>query len=277
VDFFLINLMMLGTCMPGLLTFAWPALITFVLLCMNGSISRKLYFIALLFISVVGLEMTTNALRQGISTAFIMVALSYWDRSKLISAAAATLAVATHSSAFLFIAVFFLASFSWRSFFLGFSAAIGLTLALLTMAKHINLLLAIANVSFLKSFLFEISHYLLLSGEELVRVLAMATVLGTIAAPWSVQRSLFEWESLLQKPGYNLALKLAMTCIPFAFVPYFGYRFIYGVYPAILWYTLSSVRPQTIERAFFYIFLANVTISLAWAFGSSHMRELPFF
>ncbi|MFX7866159.1 hypothetical protein ABTK37_19390, partial [Acinetobacter baumannii] len=84
---------------------------------------------------------------------------------------------------------------------------------------------------------------------------------------------------ILSDKTYVISLRLAIICVPFLTLPYFGYRFIYGMYPVILFLTLSpSLTPYTNSGSQFIALSAmNVVILLTWAAGSTYMRELPFF
>ena len=66
--------------------------------------------------------------------------------------------------------------------------------------------------------------------------------------------------------------------MPFLALPYFGYRFIYGVYPVLLLLTLTVSRHHFYKpsRHFLLLGAMNLVILLSWSIGSKYMREVPF-
>ncbi len=85
--------------------------------------------------------------------------------------------------------------------------------------------------------------------------------------------------SLLAERNYQIALRLAVACLPFLGLPYFGYRMLYGLYPPLLLFTLLAGRRAGVPlgRQFTWLLLLNATILIAWAQGSAAMREVAFF
>ena len=76
-----------------------------------------------------------------------------------------------------------------------------------------------------------------------------------------------------------MALKLATTCLPFLTLPYFGYRYVYGIYPIVLYLVLRASSDLDVKRGRLLLLITavNIAILLVWSHGSSYMHEVPFF
>jgi len=132
----------------------------------------------------------------------------------------------------------------------------------------------------LEPLLFEITKYLAHEDEEIwVRVLSFTALLGTLAATRWTAADRSTTRALRHDPDWGQALRLSATCLPLLAVPYFGYRYIYGVYPVVLYLCLGAAGRSGVPPARMYrrIFLVNAAVLLSWALGSSSMQEVPFF
>lgn len=269
----LLNGLMLGSCNTALLPATWIAAIVLPVFAFLASVRVRLFYITAFLLSIVGIELATNALRQGLSVGPMVLGVSLLHaRSKSSRWAAlplAALAVMFHSSAVLFIAAYLMARLPWRSFLLATAAATWVTVS--SLDAQIALPLA-------SEFLYEIQKYAAHEDDEFwIRVLAFACVLAALIAPVLGQgkRTLMEMVAL---PQYAVALRLGVLCMPFLTLPYFGYRFIYGVYPMILFLSLlpAAAEPARLDRQALWLCFMNVIVLIAWSSGSSYMREVPF-
>jgi len=274
-----LNAGMAGRCSVPLLPGVWALLIVACLLCVGAPMPVRTErqrlrwsFTALLMFSMVGVELATNALRQGLSVAVMMLAISFWPRRRLGAAAFALAAVGLHSSAALVLLACAAARLPWRTF-LGVLTLTVLYLGMLALqADEVPVLL--------EPLLFEITKYLAHEDDEIwVRVLAFTALLGSVAATWLTAPDRRSRRALRHDQAWGQGLRLVVTCLPLLAVPYFGYRYIYGVYPVVLYLCLLAATRSGVPpaRLYFRIFVVNAAVLLAWAHGSSSMQEVPFF
>jgi hypothetical protein len=273
----LLNTLMLGACRPSLLPAAWTIAIVLPVLVLPVTWRLKISYLAAFLLSIVGIELATNALRQGLSVGFLLLSVSILTaqtgQRRWLALPFALAALLFHSSAALFLAVYLLALLPWH-LFLGTSLTI---IFLIVNSLDIDFALPIAS-----NFIYEIQKYAAHDGDEIwIRVLAFATVLASLAAPLLARNNTALRPALSNGP-YAIAARLSLLCVPSLVLPYFGYRFIYSVYPIILFLTLSaSMLPKISPLGRPYAQLLwltgmNVMVLFAWAAGSSYMRSVPF-
>lgn len=271
LSIWLLNAAMLGACDASLLPAAWVAtVIAAVAICAGQRVPRARYA-ALLLVSMIGIELTTNAMRQGLAVGLLVAAVSHWSPRRWLSGILVIAALALHNSMSLAIAAVALSSLPWRWFV---PSIFLLVIAIIT-ALDMQIELA-----FVQPFIYEIGKYLAHENEEIwIRVLAFASVLIALTTPLACTQGGAERRRLVCDPHYNMALRIAVTCIPLLVLPYFGYRYIYAVYPIILWLSLSaaSASLQSHGRHFALTLALNFVVLFGWSLGSSYMREVPFF
>lgn len=272
-----LNAGMAGLCSVPLLPAVWALLIVACVLGVQPPLparhQRRLFrlsFAALLMVSMVGVELATNALRQGLSAAVLMLAVSCWPRHKVVAAAFALASIGLHASAALVLLAFAAAQLGWRAFALALAAAV---------AYVLQALQADVEPAWLEPLLFEIQKYLAHDDDEVwVRVLAFSAVLGTLASAWLAARDAALRRVLRDDPAWGQSLRLTVTCLPLLAVPYFGYRYVYGIYPVVLYLVLLAATRAGLlpTRVFASVLGCNAVVLLAWAHGSSSMQEVPF-
>jgi hypothetical protein len=265
----LMNGVMFGRCDPAWMPAAWVGVIAVGLCLMAAAQTEipRLRFSALLLLSLVGIELLTNAMRQGMAIAFFAAALCHWPRQRVLALALVFLAIALHESMGLAALALLLSMLRWRWFL----PAFGL---LLTGTGWV--LANEADARLLEPFFYEIRKYLGHEDDEIwVRALAFATLLSAIAAPWIAATS--NRGSLWRSAQHQQALRVAATCLPFMALPWFGYRYVYAVYPLVLALTLSNPTSKPVAlRHFFLLLFFNALLLVAWSQGSSLIRETPF-
>lgn len=265
----LLNAGMLGACQLDLLPAVWGLLVIVPLLLMREPIELRLSFAAILIFSLVGVELTTNALRQGVSVSIFMLAVSLGRRRSLLALPFLALSALLHTSTFLILLVLILSMMSWGRFLF---AAVG---ALLVVTFYLQSGIDIQS-SLLFPFLYEIQKYLGHEADELwVRILGFAGVVATLACPWLLTH---DTRDLRSSSYYQVSLKLGAACVPFLGLPYFGYRIIYGIYPLVVYFTLLYGRERniTLGRQFGLLLASNAVLLFVWAHGSTAMREVLF-
>ena len=269
VTAWLLNAVMFGACnvdwMPG----AWGLLVVAPLLAMREPLPLRLSFAAVLIFSLVGIELTTNALRQGVSVSVCMLAISVGRRNWVVGLPLAIMSVLLHTSTMLVFAALAFALLPWGLFVLALVGSIALVMQALQSGLE---------SAFLQPLLYEVQKYLAHESDELwVRVLGFACVVAALVCPWLIRRH--HDARLLTDKNYQIALRLAVACLPFLALPYFGYRMLYGIYPLVLFFTLlSGCRTATpLGRHFALLLIFNALVLLVWAQGSAAMRDLAFF
>lgn len=268
-----LNIMMLGACERDFVPAAWAAAICVPLLLGGDPVASKVRYGALFLVSMVGLELTTNALRQGLSAACLIAAASYWTKHKVIAAGWAAVAVVLHLSTVMVLAATGAAALPW----LGFIAVLaGTTVVVLDAVNNGSV---VGFFQPLERLVFEITKYQGHEAQEIwIRVLAMASVVATVAAPFIAARGRNERHQLWRNSWMQRGLRLAFSVLPFVMVPYLGYRYVYGVFPLVLWLVLRGCSETQVRenRTFAWVLVGNAMVVLAWALGSTQMRSVHF-
>lgn len=266
-----LNYTMFGSCDTSLLPAVWILLIVLPVFVLRAPWRVRLCYLSAFLLSLIGIELSTNALRQGLSVGLMVLAVSLAPVSVLFTLLFGALAMAFHTSAGLVMLGYFLARQNWK-FFLALIAGLFI-ITLQSLHSSVELPLV-------SRFLYEINKYAAHESSELwIRVLAFACVIAALLAPLLSRRAGTTIEGILSYKPYAIALRLAIVCTPFLGLPYFGYRFIYGTYPIILFLTLSPSLDSYADSGKHFLALSamNIAILLTWAAGSTYMRELPFF
>ena len=261
----------LGVCRVSLLPAAWAFAVVGLLLLAPAPWPRRLQYVGLLLFSIVGFELITNALRQSFAVGLSVLAVACYGRSRLLSLTIAAAAVVAHKSAALVLVSFLGANLGWRWLLAGMTAAIVIVVVSLSTGKVFILF---------ETFIYEIKKYLGHGDDEIfIRLLAAATLLVTLLAPLLAADGRNGRRLVWRSHGYQVALRLAFTCLPLLAVPWFGYRYIYGVYPVVLWLVLAEADhwPDWSGRMFGWIVTGNAVILAGWSLGSSYMRLVPFY
>lgn len=272
-----LNAFMLGACSTSLLPASWVFAIVMLVLFMPVSWLLRISYLAAFLLSIIGIELTTNAMRQGFSVCFMLLCISFLTTQiglrRWLALPFAFAALLFHDSAALFLVAFLIALLPWH-LFLGTSIVI-VFFIVISLDKGLNLPLV-------SDLIYEIQKYAAHDNDELwIRVLSFATVLAALVAPLLASNNKSLPLKLVNGP-YAIAARLSLLCLPSLVLPYFGYRFIYGLYPIILFLTLcSSMLPKAspLERPyvhFLWLTAMNSLVLLIWSAGSRFMREVPF-
>lgn len=265
-----INVGMLGACEEAWLPAAWAIVISGLLLCLPVPWPFRLRYVTLLLFSLIGIELTTNALRQGLSVAVCVLSIAFWHQHRLLAFLLAVTAVVLHSSTALVLLALALSALPWVWFLLGLLMAIGAVMFFIESGLEPPLV---------QPMLYEIQKYMAHDGDEVwIRVLAFSSVVGALLATLLSTDHACR-KKLLGNQAYSIALRIGLCCVPFLVLPYFGYRIIYGIYPLTLYFTLLIGPPEGVRvtRQFALLLCFNALLLLAWSQGSTYMRDVPFF
>ena len=277
VSFAALNVAMLGACNPTLLPVAWVCVMYLLLLLTRGSVRSRVTIVALLLVSLVGFELATNAMRQSFSAAAMVAAVSWLPRRRLLSLSLFLLAIAFHSAALLAIAALALAILPWRWFLLLLGSGVGVIAAALQ---------GVLQVGAAEPAVALLSIYLKLADDEIyVRLLAMVTLVATVAAPLIMSTTRAGRRAVLSSRLYQRALKLTVTCLPPLILPWFGYRFIYSLYPVILFVVIRAIEeigtgPERTDVRLpmsAAILIFNLALLFVWSVESALIRLTPVY
>lgn len=266
VTFSLLNISQAGACNSALLTTSWVLLILLCFVLLPETLNTRLKLAALCLFSLIGTELATNALRQGLSASVMMLALAWYRRSRLFGLALTGFAVLLHVSTGLVLVAVIVAFLRFRYFML----ALGVLVVLVLSYSYLGL-----DIEALNRLTGEIDKYSAHDADDLyVRILAAAQLFVPIGVA-VVTRGWVERQSAVESGELRMALKIALTALPYLTLPYFGYRYVYGIYLLVVYLTRSVILDDR-RPAFELVLVANALIALVWALGSSYLGQIPF-
>ncbi len=266
VTFSLLNISQAGACNSALLTTSWVLLILLCFVLLPETWNTRIKLAALGLFSLIGTELATNALRQGLSAGVMMLAVAWYRRNRLLGLALAGFAILLHVSTGLVLVAVIVAFLRFRYFVL----ALGVLVVLVLSYSYLGL-----NIEALNRLTGEIDKYSAHDADDLyVRILAAAQLFVPIGVT-VVTQGWAEKQSNNERGDLSIALKIALTALPYLVLPYFGYRYIYGIYLLVLYLSRSAILDDR-RPAFELVLLANSLIALVWALGSSYLKQIPF-
>ncbi|EAA2954229.1 O-antigen polymerase, partial [Shigella boydii] len=266
--FDLINFLMLDSCHISWLIWIWPI---FVIGCIFLAITifrvDKIYIIAL-FSSFIGIELLTNALRQGFSIAVLLLSFCLFiKRRYFLFLIAVTISFLFHQASILIVSIFIISRCSIR--IVVPSIVVGVFLLFAT-----NILDVVPWVIEFKKLIYK---YLPYADEDfIIRIISIINTLCLCVLYLIVMIKSHCKDKIIN----NIVINATFVCCIASIVPYLGFRIIYGVYPLLLLLTYCSIR-NYIGRVSSYNYLSlsiciNIFISIMWLCGSSHMNKIPF-
>lgn len=266
VIFNLLNLLMAGTCEVKWIIWLWPYfVISIVFLSLLLFNIDKLFLIAV-FSSFIGIELLTNAMRQGFSIAILFFGYSFYLRRKyLYFGVLAVLSILFHQASVLIIFIFIVSRLSYKlvvpSMMLGVFISFGTT--------YIDFLPGML------SFKDSIYKYMPYANDDfIVRIISLANVMLVFVIYLYVVKDFI----VKDYRTINSLINIVAICSIVSIVPYFGFRVVYGVYPLFLLMTYISIR-RCCRLSYHYLLIvtcANLAITILWLSGSAHMRSIPF-
>lgn len=264
--FSLLNVFQFGACNSWYLTTTWIVLIALCFAALPDRPVVRVKLAALALFSLIGVELATNALRQGLSAAVMMLAFAWFRRNRPVGVAVAVLALLLHASTGLVLVAVAISLLRFRYFAVAFAALLALVLSY----SYLGL-----NIEALNRLTWEIDKYSAHDADDLyIRILAAAQLF----VPWTVAIVTRAWvddEHPATRADLAVALKISLTALPALALPYFGYRYIYGIYLVVLYLSRHAVLDDR-RPAFEMVLIANGLIALVWALGSSYIGQVPF-
>jgi hypothetical protein len=261
-----LNSAMFGACDPALLKLAWAAIMVAVLALVPAPIQTRILFMGVFAFSMPGIEMLTNAMRQGFALVLIVVALAIRKNNYKFSIFFIIFSAVFHLSSILFLATYSVSALRWRYYLFTILGIAGIVYFLSDPPKFILSEFPLLNY---------VAIYARLKVDDLLpRILVLTNIVLLAALPILADRGIvLNWRVFFESEQASV-IRLSFMGIAASALPGFGYRFGYGVIAIILWVLLED-RSKAAAR-FPYILLANLTVLLLWAFGSTYMRTVPF-
>ena len=265
-SFFFLNAALLWGCNPNYLIPGWIFLFLIPFAFLEMSWVRRVQFFALSIVSFIGIELTTNIFRQGISASFMLLGFAWYKRKPWVAILSVAVSLALHSSGALVLLAIVLANLRWRYFLVGFSVLIGIVLIYSNTQT---------GIGFVDRFFYEMNKYGSIDDLEIyIRLLAVVQLCVPISFAW-LSRRFAPIEERGDNRDWIVSVRLALTCLPFLTMPYFGYRYVYGLYLVVLFLNYRHIVSRR-SLAFEGVFYTSLAISLAWAYGSTLVRTSPF-
>lgn len=266
-SFTLINALSLGACDPRLLPAVWVAALIGPLLLMPGRRQLAFGVACLVIISIIGIDLATNAMRQAFSVAVLTLAVAWFQKRKHAGIILASTAVVLHPSAALTITAVIISGFSFRYY---------IAAALAGVLIIVNYSALGFSVPLLDALIYQVDKYAAHDASDFwVRAMSALQLVVPFASIWATGARKDPDLSAAALSYHARALRIALTAIPFLFLPYFGYRYVYGIYPIVL-LMCAPILVATRRPAFELTFAGSALITLVWAFGSSAVRHTPF-
>lgn len=264
--FELLNFVIAGTCEVKWLIWAWPISVIFACSVTVYIFKINGLFIIAVFSSFIGIELLTNAMRQGLSIAILLLAFGFYLSGRFFYFVIfAFLAFLFHQASILIISILLLSKINYKLVI----PMLFITVYLLLGTSFLDVLPGSTEVKAV------IYKYLPHAKEDIIiRILSMLNLLCTIVIYFVIMRRL----NTKDKKTYNLIFNLIAICLLLSLIPYLGFRVIYGIYPLLLLLTYFSVKKHCTD-AYLYLSLivcVNTTLTILWLCGSSHMRQISF-
>lgn len=265
MTFGLVNIVQAGACNSGWLATTWIAIIMLCLLCLPVPFAVRIKLAALALFSLIGIELATNALRQGLSAGVMMLAFALFGRHRLLGIVLAAFAVSLHFSTALVLVAVIIAYLPLQYF-------VGVLIMLVSFILSYSILGL--NISVLDRLTGEISKYAAHDSEDLyIRIIAAIQLFVPV-----IISKLFYTSGKINKGvrfDADMSLKISLTALPYLTLPYFGYRYIYGIYMIVLYLCRHAILDDR-KPLFEIVLIANAMLVLAWALGSSYVSTIPF-
>lgn len=261
-----INLLMLGDCNVNSLMWVWPLFVVGVTYytCLHFKI-EKIYVIAL-FTSFIGVELLSNAMRQGFSLAILIFSFCFYINKRYVYFVFfAGVSILFHQASILIIFIFLVSRIDYRLLIPGVLSGVFLVFN----TNYFDFLPGLTG------FRHSILRYLPFADDDfIVRVISFTNLLLLFFLFLFFMKKRY----VFSKPCINVFINVVFICLLLSLVPYLGFRVIYGVYPLFLLMAYHELKIIN-NSGYYFLSLAtivNCLITILWLCGSSYMRSLPF-
>ncbi|WP_323633524.1 EpsG family protein [Enterobacter hormaechei] len=266
IIFNLLNFLMAERCEVNWIIWLWPYFVISIIFITTLVFKLDKLIIITLFSSFIGIELLTNAMRQGFSIAILFLSFSFYFKRRYVSfGVLAALSLLFHQASALIIVIFIISRLNYK-------------LIVPSMVMGIFLLFGTAYLDFVPGVLsFKASIYKYMpyaSDDFIVRLISLINLMVTFFVYLSFARKF----SVKDDITLNVIINIVAICSIVSIVPYLGFRVVYGVYPLFLLMTYISVKRYSQQSYKFlsYVTCGNIFITILWLCGSAHMRAIPF-
>ncbi|MBW7730009.1 EpsG family protein [Enterobacter hormaechei] len=266
IIFNLLNFLMAERCEVNWIIWLWPYFVISIIFITTLVFKLDKLIIITLFSSFIGIELLTNAMRQGFSIAILFLSFSFYFKRRYVSfGVLAALSLLFHQASALIIVIFIISRLNYK-------------LIVPSMVMGIFLLFGTAYLDFVPGVLsFKASIYKYMpyaSDDFIVRLISLINLMLTFFVYLSFARKFLVKDVLT----LNVIINIVAICSIVSIVPYLGFRVVYGVYPLFLLMTYISVKRYSQQSYKFlsYVTCGNIFITILWLCGSAHMRAIPF-
>ncbi|EPE0640032.1 EpsG family protein [Vibrio cholerae] len=262
-SFKLINFLMLGECNPEWLMWIWAIFIFSILIVIIFFSGVSFIYIVSIVSSFIGVELLTNAMRQGFSIVIFLLAIVFLYKNRLvIHVFFLLLSFAFHQSTILIFGFLLLSKFNYKVF----TPLLLLTVTLVFSSSSIDFL------TFVLDFKMMILRYIPYSSDDfIIRILGFLN----FSLVLFIAKSYIGRESdIISNVIINL-FSLSLLC---SFVPYFGFRIIYGLFPVFILISVLYFKGKSADykRYLSLVTVINSFFAIFWLLGSSQMRKIDF-
>lgn len=266
IIFDLLNILMAQSCEVKWIIWLWPYFVISIVFISILLFKHDKFLLIALFSSFIGIELLTNAMRQGFSIAILFLGFSFYlKRRYFYFGVLAALSLLFHQASALIILIFIISRISYK-------------IILPSMLFGLVIVFGTTYLDFVPGMLsFKASIYKYLpyaSDDFIVRVISLANLILT----YFIYLIMVRKSVIRDSHTINTVINIVAICSIVSVVPYLGFRVVYGVYPLFLLMTFISVKRHS-QLAYKYlslVTLANVFITIIWLSGSAHMRAIPF-
>lgn len=266
IIFVFLNFLMAGTCEINWIIWVWPYFVISTVFIATLLFKVDKLFLIALFSSFIGIELLTNAMRQGFSIAILFLGFTYYLRRRYVYfGILAAISLLFHQASALIIFIFIITRLSYKllipSMIVGVVVVFGTTFVDF-----------VPGVLSLKASVYKYMPYA--SDDFIVRVISMLNIMLTFVVYLFAVRKFTTKDTRT----VNWLINITAACAIVSVVPYLGFRVVYGAYPLFLLITYDSVRrfSQVSYQYLSVVTCANVFITITWLCGSAHMRAIPF-
>lgn len=257
---------MAGVCEVSWIIWIWPYFVISVIFIALLFLKIDKFFLITLFSSFIGIELLTNAMRQGFSIAILFVGFAFYLRKKyVLFAILAMMSLLFHQASVLIIFIFLVSKVSYKllipSMLLGVIIVFGTTI-----------LNVVPGILSLQNAVYKYMPYA--SEDFIVRGISIVNIMFTfIVYLFAVRRF-----TVKDPQTMNWLVNIVTICLIVSIVPYLGFRVVYGVYPLFLLLTYFSLKrhSQIAHQYLSIVTCANILVTVMWLCGSAHMRAIPF-
>ncbi|CCJ92030.1 EpsG family protein [Cronobacter turicensis] len=267
IIFNLLNFLMAERCEVNWIIWLWPYFVISIVFITTVLFKLDKLIIITLFSSFIGIELLTNAMRQGFSIAILFLSFTFYLKRRYIYfGILAALSLLFHQASALIIVILIISRLNYKlivpSLIIGILLVFGTT--------YLDFLPGILSF---KASIYKYMPYA--SDDFIVRVISLINVMLTFFIYLSFARKLLVNDHLT----FNVIINIVAICSIVSIVPYLGFRVVYGVYPLFLLMTYISVKRHNSQLSYkylSYVTCGNIFITILWLCGSAHMRAIPF-